>query len=357
MFQSIEFYKPEYRKVIERYQALYRANTVGHLLVYAMPPFTPPEPLPALNTLNLEGNLEDYLDLTLRNYRSQLEFTREIPDDLLPSMGLFFGIGDYSAFIAGEVVFTEDTSWAAPVIEKWADLDHLTLDENNKWYRLLERAILHLKMRTKNAPIPLVRGYYSPLDMAHALRGKALFTDFYEAPDQVHKLMDFATRAIIWIATRQKALIGDTWDGSIAGAWLPAGSICMSEDIACMVSPKTYARFARPYTQRVIDAFGHGQIHSHSLGLKVIPEITALENLVGQQISDDPNTPRAFDQLEMLIPQVHGVPLTVGCTFEEVKRDIEKLKVLGNLVLAGFVSSVEEGRELIAFARSHSLIQ
>lgn len=357
MFQPIEFYKPAYRKVIQRYQKLYQAKTPGHLLVYASPAFTPPEAVPPLNSIDFDRDLEDYLDLTLRNFRATLEYCRELDDDLLPSMGLFFGIGDYSAFIAGEVVFTDDTSWAAPVIEKWADLERLTLDENNRWYRLLERALVHLKMRTEGAPIPLVRGYYSPLDMAHALRGEALFTDFFEAPEQVHKLMDFAANAVIWIASRQKAIIGQTWGGSIAGAWLPPGTICISEDIACMISPKTYARFALPYTQRVFDAFGHGQIHSHSLGLKVIPEMTSLKNIVGQQISDDPNTLRAFEQLETLIPRVHGVPLTVGCTLDEVKRDIEKLKGMGNLVLAGSVASLEEGRQLIDLVRAHSLIE
>ncbi len=357
MFKSIEYYKPGYLRVIERYKELYKAGAYGNHLVYAMPAINPPEPLPALNKVDFDKGLEPYLDLTLRNYAAQLEAIREIPDDLLPSAGLFFGIGDYSAYIAGEVVFTEDTSWAAPVIEKWEDLDRLTLDPENLWVKRLERATRHIVARTKDSPVPIVRGYYSPLDMAHALRGEKLFTDFFDAPDQVNRLMQFATDAVIWMARRLQAIIGLTWGGNVAGAWLPPGSVCMSEDIACMVSPRTYAKFARPYTQQVIDAFGHGQIHTHSLGLKNIPEIAKLNNLMSIQISDDPNTPRAFEQLEDLLPRCNGMPLTVGCTLEEVRRDMDKLKDLGNIIFAGFVPDVAAGKELVSLVRRNSRIQ
>lgn len=124
-----------------------------------------------------------------------------------------------------------------------------------------------------------------------------------------------------------------------------------------MISPRTYAKFARPYTQQVIDAFGHGQIHTHSLGLKNIPEIAKLNNLMSIQISDDPNTPRAFEQLEFLLPRCDGMPLTVGCTLEEVRRDITKLQDLGNIIFAGFVPDVATGKELVSLVRRHSRIQ
>lgn len=347
MFRDVSYYKPNLHEVVARYRRLYSAEGPGHLCVYAMPPTPQPEKLPPLNAIDFDSGLEQYLDLCLRNYAALLEVTRQIPDDLLPSFGLFFGIGDYSAFVAGEVIFTEDTSWAGPVVQEWPDLDRLTLSETNYWARLLERAVTYVVSRTAQASIPVVRGYYSPLDLAHALRGEALFTDFFEEPDQVHRLLAFCTKATIWIARRLQRVIGHYWEGNIAGAWLPKGTICMSEDIASMISPATYARFGRPYTQQVIDAFGHGQIHTHSLGLHAIPEITQLAHLVGVQVSDDPNTPPAFSQLDHLLPQTHGVPLTVTCTAKEAREHAADLATRANIILAVPVADVAEGQDLV----------
>jgi hypothetical protein len=337
MFKDILYYKSNLQEVITRYQRLYAIHEPGHILVYAIPPFNPPEPPPPLNQVNFDQDLYSYLNIFLRNYEAQIEQARPILDDLIPSFGLFFGIGDYSAFIAGDVIFTPDTSWAAPVIHDWSDLDKLELREDNYWEQLLEHTITYIKQFTLPAPIPIVRGFYSPLDMAHALRGEALFTDFYDSPEQVNRLMQFSPQAVIWNAHRLRALIGEYFNGDIAGAWLPPGTICMSEDIACMISPRTYAKFARPYTQQVIDAFGNGQIHTHSLGLRVIPEITMLNNLVGLQISDDPNTTRAFDQLDDLLPKVHGVPITVGCNPSDIHSSITDLSSKYPLTFAAFV--------------------
>lgn len=121
-----------------------------------------------------------------------------------------------------------------------------------------------------------------------------------------------------------------------------------------MVSPQIYAQFARPYTQQVIDAFGHGQIHTHSLGLHVLPEITQLRNLVGVQVSDDPNTPRPFDQLDTLLPKTHNIPLSIGCTAQDVRARIEELARSTNIILASNVASVEEGQEIVELVRRFS---
>jgi hypothetical protein len=354
MFAEIHYYKPNLEEVVQRYKNMYAAKGPGHVAVYAIPTAPPAEPIPPLNTIDFDTRLEDYLDLCLRNYRAWLEVYREVPDDLLPTFGPNFGIGEYSAFIAGQVVFTEDTSWAAPVLKHLADMSKLELKEDNYWVRFMERAMRHLMSRTISAPIPLVRGYYSPLDLAHALRGEALFTDFVDSPEQVHRLMAFCAEAIVWLARRIRAIHGECWGGNIAGAWLLPGTICMSEDIACMVSPRTYAEFARPYTQKVIDSFGYGQIHTHSLGLRVIPEITQLRNLLGVQIAEDPNTPRIATKLDWLLPRCHKVPLNISFTPGEVRAKYDWISREYNIVFACVGVDVSEGRNLVEWIRARA---
>ncbi|HEX2980068.1 MAG TPA: hypothetical protein VHO48_07375 [Anaerolineaceae bacterium] len=353
MFEKdITYYKPNLDEVINRYKALYEATSPGHAIVYTIVPAPQPETVPPLNQVDFDGHMEDYLDLCLRNYEASLEVSRQVPDDLIPTFGPNFGIGEYSAFIDGDVVFTEDTSWAAPIIHDWPDLDRLELRPDAYWVRMMERAMSHLRMRCSKAPIPLVRGYYSPLDMAHALRGEALFTDFSDSPEQVHRLMDFSAKAVIWLANRLRPIIGGYFGGSVAGAWLRPGTICMSEDIACLVSPRTYAKFARPYTQQVIDAMGCGQIHTHSLGVRTIPEISKLNNLLGIQISEDPNTEPVFQQLDWLLPRVNGIPLTVTATSEQIKSRFTEILAQVNITFCANVESIAEGCDLVAWVRA-----
>ena len=125
----------------------------------------------------------------------------------------------------------------------------------------------------------------------------------------------------------------------------------MSEDIACLISPRSYAEFARPYTQKVIDHFGNGQIHTHSLGYRCIPEITKLRNLLGVQISDDPNIPRGYDKIDWLLPRVNGLPLTVGCTPDELRSSYKDISSQYNITYAAVVADVQEGKELVQWVR------
>jgi hypothetical protein len=352
-------YKPTLHQVIARYQGLYAATGPGHLCTFISAPYTgePMErkPLTEVDWTSWES-IDAYLDLTLRNAHRGWQDAIPIADDNIPCGALFVGIGEYSAYVAGEVTFSEDTSWSTPVLERWEDLDKLTLSEDRRWYRILAHTIQHLCDHCRPLGIPVVRGYYSPLDLAHALRGPVLFTDFVDSPQQVHRLMDFCTTATIWVAERIQDIIGQSYGGQVAGAWLPPGTVCMSEDIACLVSPRVYATFARPYTQRVIDHFGHGQIHTHSLGHHVIPEISRLNNLMGIQVAEDPNTKHTFEHLDSLLERCTTVPLTVSCTLDELRARVADLSRRTNIILCPMLDDRSQIDEALALIRSHSRI-
>lgn len=352
-------YKPTLHEVIDRYQGLYAAKGPGHLCTFIVAPYTgePMEtkPLTEVDWASYDS-IDAYLDLTLRNAHRGWQDAIPIADDNIPCGALYIGIGEYSAYVAGEVTFAEDTSWSTPVLERWEDLDSLELSEDNRWYRILAHTIQYLVAHCRPLGIPVVRGYYAPLDLAHALRGPVLFTDLVDAPQQVHRLMDFCATATIWVAERIQAIIGQSYGGQVAGAWLPPGTVCMSEDIACLISPRAYATFARPYTQRVIDHFGHGQIHTHSLGHHVIPEISKLNNLMGIQVAEDPNTKHTFEHIDALLERCTTVPLTVSCTLEELRARVADLSRRTNIILCPTLDNRGQVDEALSLIRSHSRI-
>lgn len=353
MFKSIYYYKPNLEEVIRRFQSMYETKGPGQVAAYAIPPAPVGEPVPPLNQIDFNSNedVKKYLDVCLYNYELYIDYTKITLDDLIPTFGPNFGTGEYSAFIAGDVIFTEDTSWVAPILVELRDYQNLVLRDDNYWVQILQKTFKYLVEKTSEGPIPINRGYYSPLDLAYALRGERLFTDFSDDPELLHKFLDFCADAIIWLAKRIRAIIGLYFGGNIAGAWLKPGTICMSEDTACLISPKLYAEFARPYTQKVINAFGFGQIHTHSLGMRTIPEIAKLNNLLGIQISDDPNTPRGFEKLDWLLPRSNNVPLTVGCTPDELKTHYKEIASQYSIVFAINVNDAIEGKEIIEWIR------
>jgi hypothetical protein len=122
------------------------------------------------------------------------------------------------------------------------------------------------------------------------------------------------------------------------------------------VSPRAYATFARPYTQRVIDHFGHGQIHTHSLGHHVIPEISRLNNLMGIQVAEDPNTKHTFEHLDTLLERCTTVPLTVSCTLGELRAGVADLSRRTNIILCPMLDDRSQVDEALALIRSHSRI-
>ncbi len=351
IFKDIEYYKPNLQRVIQRYQDLYDHPDRKQMLVYAMPPFQNKLSVPPLNSLDMDKDSQAYLDTCMINYAHYLEVCRPVEDDLIPTFGVNFGTGEYSAFVAGEIVFTEDTSWAAPVVQDLSDLSMLRLREDNRWVRFMEETLRYVLQHTHPARIPVVRGFYSPLDLAHALRGEAIFMDFYDSPQDVARLLDLCADAIIWLAKRIHSINGTYFDGTIAGGWLKPGTICMSEDIACLISPRIYARQVRQFTQKVIDAFGTGQIHTHSLGIRTLPEITKLDNLLGVQIAEDPNTPRTMDRLEEILSRTNGVPLTITATFEEMQENIGVVAGKYNIVFGSAADSVQECERIVRWVR------
>jgi hypothetical protein len=359
MLENLDFYKPNIDEVVARYQAFYSAREPGHLCTFVDVPYQG-EPLESVQLTAVDWDdqsaYEDYLDMTLRNLERIWRANRMIDDDNIPTASVFLGIAEYSAFVGGEVIFQSDTSMATPAIEDWDDFDRLELKDDNPWTQMLERGLEHLLSRCNPVGIPVVRGLYAPLDLAQALRGEALFTDFFECPDQVHRLMRFCVDATIWLEERLQALIGPWRGGRAAGGWFPAKTICMSEDIACMISPKTYAEFAKPYTQQVIHHFGSAQIHTHSLGLHVIPEMSTLENLLGIQISQDPNTPRAFDHFEHLLETCADIPFSISCTMEDLKTHLPSLSQRTNFIPCPSVKDFDEADQIIRFIREHSRI-
>lgn len=310
MFRDISYYKPDLCACMSRVHDFFNsAPAAPQALIYTFPSVLTLRG-PILNQYDFEHDMESYLDDYLEYQAQLMEIRRGIEDDWILSVVPYMGIGEFSAFVAGKIEFGEDTSWAAPVITDKSELDRLRLDPNNKWFERLNRATRYLVRKTSPYRIPYGRGYYSPLDLAWALRGESIYMDFYEDPQFVHDLMELALSATEWFARAQAVEIFAPDVLHELSAWhCGPNRIAVSEDISSLISPGHYNQYGAPYTQRLFDSFGTGEIHCHSAGPHVVPEFLKLERVRQIQIVADPNTSRPVEILANLLdsnPELFG---------------------------------------------------
>ena len=102
---------------------------------------------------------------------------------MVPSLSPVLGIGDYSAFVAGDIAFQPDTSWSKPVLDRVDGYKDLPALGTAPWYGRFLRICEKLLQRFAGTEIPFMRGFFSPLDLANALRGDAIYLDFYDDPE------------------------------------------------------------------------------------------------------------------------------------------------------------------------------
>jgi uroporphyrinogen-III decarboxylase len=105
-----------------------------------------------------------------------------------------------------------------------------------------------------------------PLDLAANMLGtERLMMEMYDHPASVHRLLERMTNDFINYMQLQKVASGDTLVPihCMPTVWLPHGrGMSLSEDMLAVISRRFYPTFARPYNERLADAFGQVVIHS-----------------------------------------------------------------------------------------------
>jgi len=317
-------------EIIGRTKAFYQSKSNGKALIQVKNiQSIQDQKLKPMNEWNFPDDLYDYLDDKIEKFVTYLERRKDVWDDLIPAIYPWFGIAEHSAFIGGEVIFTRETSYHRPVIHQWDDIEKLELREDNLWLRMVLDGLAYLRDRSNGRYFVKLRGADGPMDVANALRGNELFTDFYDYPDEVHKLMDFCTKAVQWTLDRQKKIVGELEGGVITGfdIWLPGNSIGqLSEDASTMCSPEIYRKFGLPYTKRLVNLYDHAFVHTHALGKHNIPVIAEIDKFAVIEISSDPNTPRAIEVYKELSECLKGKIIVVQLTYDEIIDNLDFLK-------------------------------
>jgi hypothetical protein len=355
-------YQPWLIERVERYRAFFADKTPGQILVtlalwdmgidLGVPGGRP------LNAWDFETETDAFAEQRVRHLRAAIALHREIGDDWIPYASPGAGIALNSIYYSGAAMIPgKSTSWVHPVIHDWDDLAHLRPDPENRWFRFIRQVTERFVALNEGDYVVQTFSHFAPMDMANALRGNTLFTDFYDAPAQVHALTQRCVEGIVWLEREQRKIVPiDVAGGTVIwGTWVPGPVIFMSEDAPDLCSAETYVEFGRPYTNQVSEAMGGAWIHHHARGYQVHQAVAQVKDLRLLQISLDPNCEPPIHRLDDLYMWNGDLPLMTHCHARDVYEHIDQIKQ-GRLVLMLTADDLAEARETLAFIRQHSQV-
>ena len=134
MYQNVNYYKPNISNVIRKMtktseDALQKKN--GNILFRALLPSdikVYSDVVVNSYRYEYEKDLDQYIADVSAAYAESFEVRRNVLDDAVPIITPVLGIGDYSAFLAGDIYFSKDTSWSKPslaAISEWRNLPEI----------------------------------------------------------------------------------------------------------------------------------------------------------------------------------------------------------------------------------------
>jgi hypothetical protein len=347
--------------LVEKYRQFFADPSPGQILAticpYTFPiPYGPLKDRP-LASWDFERDLRAYAEYAHRRLLAFLTYTQGLENDYVPALNPHFGYGVHSAFFTGaEVILGEETSWTHPWLTSWDQLDSLVQDENTPWFRRILACYDYFLHLCDGQYVLSGFGNAGPGDMANAIRGNDLFCDLYDAPGQVHALMDKCADATIWLEGAIQKKIGPVAGGCVtANVWFPGQAPYLSEDFSDLCSAEQYRDFGFAHAEKILRAFGGAYIHHHAKGAHVHPHIARLPGLKMIEQSLDPNCPPPLARIGEIFEENAGVPLMIRCHARDVYRHIQDLKG-GRLVIMLNIDTLEEGREVMRLIRKHSIL-
>ncbi|MEW6359138.1 MAG: uroporphyrinogen decarboxylase family protein [Planctomycetota bacterium] len=136
-----------------------------------------------------------------------------------------------------------------------------------------------------------------PFDIAHLLRGHDIYTDIYDDPDFVHRLLDLTTETYIEVSKVMKKAIGELLDsGYHAAGYMGNGGVRLCDDSAINVSGATYREFIQPYVARALKPFGGGWYHFCGRGHQILDAIIETDGVRGINFGN----PEMYDFADVL---------------------------------------------------------
>ncbi len=343
-----------------RYKKFFEDDEPGKLMIQAMFPLDEVECPDRSADIDLaevdfedEASIREYLDLWTDEMSVLVKRLEFIEDDLVPYTWLPFGQAQAHLWLTdAPTKFENGTSWTEPVFESLDQATGIQLDSKKKWYKIVLESYRYLRDTSEGKYLIMSAGY-GPMDLAQMLRGPAIYTDFYDSPEQVKQfliqcadiLRDFQEEIWNYAKLRDQGEI--LW-----GMHFQNPCIGLSVDGACLISRELFEEFERPAIIRQLRGLPCA-VHTHMLGRHLLPSLSGMVDVKIIDTGTDPNTPKCMDILDDLVALYKENKKAFflsasndGVRISDIYDNIDKLKK-GRFVLNCSCENKEEANELV----------
>jgi hypothetical protein len=222
-----------------------------------------------------------------------------IHDDEVPIISVHFDIGVQTAVMTGLEPQYLDGSWWLDANLDWDEIDALTFNPGNRWFRLFMGLNRLLWKYWEEDYFFLPFWHRSPLDAANGIRGNELFAEMYTDPEKVKDLTTWCTDTQIEI---ERLLYADAegpedWGIGHMSHWMPKGAVWVNGDPVALVGREMMTEFEQPFTGRLFTTTGGGYFHNHTKGIYQVDQVAKTPGIILQHFNADPNCPRVSDVL------------------------------------------------------------
>jgi hypothetical protein len=333
-------YKPGWRDVLERLQALY-ARCAGDRICATMA-----VPSRALQEFRQQYPRPecDYPDPQVRAEFWDHWLAERVPleDDSLPSAYLSeFDQGLYAGLLGGDVRFLAhpDVGWISsmvpPLLRDWSEFEQLRFDEAHPWWqrycRQLDIFVAHSVPRWGISHFILI----DSLNFVFELVGA---TDTYisleDVPELVRRAIDFAFDLNVRVQRKFFEAVPSLAGGTFSnfGQWLPGQIVSESIDPFHMTSVDYFERWGREPAERMLAAFDGGVIHVHGNGRHLLEAAATIRGLQALLLLDDRGFPLAFDIVAQLKARVGDVPVAMFADYEPFVERLQRHTLPGGVL-------------------------
>jgi len=238
--------------------------------------------------------------------------------EAFPNLWINMGSGSLAAYLGCEVEFLSDTLWFKAV-EGWEKLRRLSLDPENRWWRLTKQITeMAAKMGEGKFFVGVtdIGGIYDTIAM---LRGPKNFViDLFKKAYEVKELAERVLEAWFICYEESRQIIGRRMGGNSAwmDIWSPNRWYPIQDDVAYYMSPKMFKEFVLPSLRELCERLDHTIYHLD--GIRQIPH---LDMLLG-------------------IPELNGIQWVpgagkLGCESSEWMPMYKRIQEAGKLLVLG----------------------
>lgn len=285
---------------------------------------------------------------------AQIERHLELEDDFVPALRVNFGTAQVAHAFGCEMALLENNLPAAGshVLQNPEEIQSLEIPSMDAgWFpKLREWSRIWLDQLPEGIELqhPDIQ---SPFNTAHLIRGNGIFTDFFDAPEQVGLLLEKVTDFMIALMGELKSCRtdGDGWFCDWGAYW--KGHARISNCTSDMLGPELYNEYVLPHDLRFFEAVGGGRIHCCGGAPGVIDNLVANPLISGMDFDSGLHDPGHVCQLAA--PETVLVLQEYGKAYPYTERLLagdwpEKR----NVVLITEAPTLDAGRELLGKLRA-----